>query len=223
MRFLFALLLLTMTSAPLAETQMVRLPDGARLIEANNEIYFYVDGNFYRQGPDGYTRVEPPLGAKVPEVPMGTSFYLDGKDYRRAGNGTFFEFDPKDNQFVVVTPPANWRSYSRNPLESGERIYSRAYPAQRTYPSERTYPPQYETSRAYPPKYESSRNVSQLRHSRGVRRTGRNLGRREVFCQTRAANLVRSTHQLGRASVTSTRAYRRQYLNCMRGYGRRRY
>ncbi|WP_226646954.1 DUF6515 family protein [Microbulbifer variabilis] len=216
MRFLFALLLLTMTSAPLAETQVVRLLDGARLIEANNEIYFYVDGYFYRQGPDGYTRVEPPLGARVPEVPIGTSFYLEGKDYRRAGNGTFFEFDPKDNQFVVVTPPANWRGYNHNTLASEERNYPRAYPQQRTYTS------QYESSRAYPPKYESSRNVSQLRHSRSVRRSGHDTGRREVFCQARAANLVRSMHP-GRASVTSTRAYRRQYLNCMRGYGRRRY
>ncbi|WP_444883606.1 DUF6515 family protein [Microbulbifer sp. PSTR4-B] len=211
MRFLLALLLLTIASAPLAETQVVPLLDGARLIEANNEIYFYADGYFYRQGPDGYTRVEPPLGARVPEVPTGTSFYLGGKDYRRAGNGTFFEFDPKDNQFVVVTPPANWRNYNRNPLAPEVRIYRRAYP------------PNYESTRAYPPKYESSRNVSQLRHSRNVRRPDRNLGRREVFCKARAANLVRSVHRPGRVSVVSTRAYRRQYLNCMRSYGRRRY
>ncbi|GAB2893337.1 DUF6515 family protein [Microbulbifer echini] len=201
MRFVFALLLLTMTSAPLAETQMVRLPDGARLIEANNEIYFYVGGYFYRQGPDGYTRVEPPLGARVPEVPTGTAFYLEGKDYRRAGNGTFFEFDPKDNQFVVVTPPANWRNYNRNPLAPQVKVYPRAYPS----------------------KYESPRRVSQLRSSRPVRRSHRGLGRRELFCKARAESLVRSARQPGRAAVTSSRAYRRQYLNCMRGYERRRY
>ncbi|WP_445365440.1 DUF6515 family protein [Microbulbifer sp. ANSA001] len=198
MRFLFALLLMTITSAPLAETQAERLPDGARLVEANDEIYFYVGGYFYRQGPDGYTRVEPPLGARVPEVPTGTSFFLNGKDYRRAGNGTFFEFDSQDNQFVVVTPPANWRNYNRNPLARQVEIYQRAYP----------------------PKYESPRRVSQLR---SLRSSDRNIGRRELFCKARAANLVRSVHQPGRVSVISSRAYRRQYLNCMRKYGRRRY
>ncbi|BBM00902.1 DUF6515 family protein [Microbulbifer sp. GL-2] len=201
MRFLFALLFLTIASATLAETQVERLPDGARLIEANDEIYFYVGGYFYRQGPDGYTRVEPPLGARVPEVATGTSFFLDGKDYRRAGNGTFFQFDPKDNQYVVVTPPNNWRNYGRNPLAPEVRIYPRAYP----------------------PKYESKRRVSHLRSTGNLRRSDRNRGRRELFCQARAANLVRSVRRAGRVSVVSSRAYRRQYLNCMREYGRRRF
>ncbi|MFA0812292.1 DUF6515 family protein [Microbulbifer epialgicus] len=207
MRFLFALLLLTMTSAPLAETQVERLPDGARLIEANDEIYFYVDGYFYRQGPDGYTRVEPPLGAKVPEVPTGTSFFLEGKDYRVAGNGTFFQFDPKESQYVVVTPPSNWRNYNRNPLAPEVKIYPRAYPSQR----------------AYPPKYESTRRVSQLRGSRYLRRSDQGLGRRELFCQARAANLVRRAHRPGKVAKGNLRAYRRQYRNCLREYRSRRF
>jgi Family of unknown function (DUF6515) len=81
----------------------VSLPIGVQTVFANNTPYYYSDGLYYQQAPNGYQQVYAPVGAIVPALPVGavpivigyaTYFYADGTFYVQEGN-----------QFAVVQPP----------------------------------------------------------------------------------------------------------------------
>ncbi|AWF79714.1 hypothetical protein BTJ40_02100 [Microbulbifer sp. A4B17] len=184
MRPLIVLFLSLFFSVALAQDRVDRLPPGSEPVKVNNQTFFYNNGYFYRKGPDTYTRVEPPLGARVSRVPIGTSIVLGSLRYRLAGNGTFFLLDPKDNKYVVITPPANWQYVNRNPLAPKKKIYPRAYPPRHA-----------------------------LHHSQGKRLSRKD---RELYCEARAANLLRRTERPGQVSRIAMREYRKVYRKCLR-------
>ncbi|WP_444898266.1 DUF6515 family protein [Microbulbifer sp. SSSA005] len=184
MRSLLTLFLIFFCSVSESQVRSDHLPPGAEPIEVNNQTIFYKNGYFYRKGPDAYTRIEPPLGARVSRVPFGTPITLGNKHYMLAGNGTFFLLDPRDNQYVVVTPPPNWQHVNRNPLAPKKKIYPRAYP---------------------------------LRHLRH-RSEGKRVDRKDwgIYCEARAANLLRSTGEPGKTARRAMREYRKVYRKCLR-------
>jgi hypothetical protein len=82
---------------------VVSLPVGVQPVVVNNTPYYYSDGMYYQQAPNGYQEVYPPVGAVVPTLPPGaipivlgyaTYYYADGTFYTQEGS-----------QFAVVQPP----------------------------------------------------------------------------------------------------------------------
>lgn len=79
------------------------LPFGFSTFYIGGVPYYYSDGDYYQQGPSGYTVVDPPDGAATGEIPSGsvpidvggqTWYYLDG---------TFYE--PQGSGYAVAVPP----------------------------------------------------------------------------------------------------------------------
>lgn len=72
------------------------LPFGYSTFYIGGVPYYYSDGDYYQQGPSGYTVVAPPDGAVMGGIPSGsipidvngeTWYYLDGTFYEPQGSG----------------------------------------------------------------------------------------------------------------------------------------
>lgn len=128
-----AALLLIPPAAAWPHDHTYNLPYGAQKIRVQGETYYYSandgGGYFYRRENGSYLRVEPPLGARVNRPPAtGSNFSIGEKRYFLSGTGTFFRYDAHAREFVVVSPPSDWRNHYRGPLAPEKSVYSTAYP-----------------------------------------------------------------------------------------------
>ncbi|WP_323845757.1 DUF6515 family protein [Microbulbifer magnicolonia] len=118
MHYAIALLFSLAVGLTWAQDRVSALPSGASQILVNGETYYYSRGSFYRPSQGGYIRVEAPLGARVPNVPGSSGTFLMGGDrYFVTSRGTFFLYDPRGDDFAVITPPYGWRDYYSAPPE----------------------------------------------------------------------------------------------------------
>ncbi|SEA42030.1 DUF6515 family protein [Microbulbifer marinus] len=115
MHYAIALLLSLAVSLAWAQDRLRSLPSGASQILAGGQTYHYWRGSFYRPSQGGYVRVEPPLGARVPNVPGSSATFKMGGERYFVSRGTFFLYDPRGDDFAVITPPSGWREYYREP------------------------------------------------------------------------------------------------------------
>lgn len=116
MRYAIALLLSLAVPLAWAQERPGAPPSGASQILVRGETYYYSGGVFYRPGDSGYRRVEPPVGARVPDVPGDSgSFTMGGERYVVTPDGAFFRYDPRGDDYAVVSPPPGWRDYYRGP------------------------------------------------------------------------------------------------------------
>jgi hypothetical protein len=79
------------------------LPVGCFSLIVGGSPFYYFDGVYYQQAPDGYQEVYPPVGGAVPELPDGT-IEIDAGDqaYFYAG-GAFYV--AQDGGYVIAPPP----------------------------------------------------------------------------------------------------------------------
>lgn len=82
------------------------LPAGYIALTVAGLSYFYYDGLFYQ--PDGprYVVVNPPLGAVVYRLPYGYHTYWFGPRVYYFAGGTYYQWAPNQNGYVVVPQPA---------------------------------------------------------------------------------------------------------------------
>jgi len=84
---------------------VVNLPsEHARVIVGGRE-YFYARGMFYRSGPHGYILTRGPIGARVRVLPPGYITLQIGGGTFFSFYGTYYRFDPRLREYVVVEPP----------------------------------------------------------------------------------------------------------------------
>jgi hypothetical protein len=107
------------------EITVVKPPaDRTRLVVGGRE-YLYARGVFYRSGPAGFLAVRGPLGARIRVLPPGyVTLHFGGVPYFLY-YGTYYQFDPAQKVYVVVTAPqgaAPPSMFDRVDLVTGETI-----------------------------------------------------------------------------------------------------
>ena len=83
---------------------VVSLPIGYNTVFVNNSPYYYSDGLYYQQAPNGYQEVYAPVGAVVPALPPGAIPIVVGYATYYYADGTFYV--QEGGQFAVIQPPA---------------------------------------------------------------------------------------------------------------------
>ncbi|MBU9888994.1 MAG: hypothetical protein KTQ49_03890 [Candidatus Omnitrophica bacterium] len=79
------------------------LPRGYLTLKIANEVFYYLDGMYYRYTPAGYVVVTAPRGAMVPVLPpYYRQIPYEGKTYVYY-NSTYYVQEPAG--YTVVTPP----------------------------------------------------------------------------------------------------------------------
>jgi hypothetical protein len=83
-----------------------RVPDGSEAIRVGRDPYHYHSGVFYRPGAPGvYVVVRAPLGARVQHLPFGyVTFFVGTRQYFYA-NFTYYLWDTRARDYVVVAAP----------------------------------------------------------------------------------------------------------------------
>jgi hypothetical protein len=106
------------------------LPNVHETIRVGRTYYHYHDGVFYRPlGPDRFVVVGAPIGARVRVLPFGyVSFFIGPRRYFYA-NYTYYWWDPRVEQYVVVAEPEGAEKAVATATESGAGDVI-AYPAQ---------------------------------------------------------------------------------------------
>ncbi len=82
------------------------LPKRHKVVRYAGARYFLVDGDFYRAARGGYVMTQAPVGARVKVLPRDAQrMTIRGRTYARL-EGTWFRFDPRRRDFVIVARPA---------------------------------------------------------------------------------------------------------------------
>jgi hypothetical protein len=82
------------------------LPGGHETVRVGRANYHYRDGVFYRPfGPDRFVVVGAPIGARIRVLPFGyVSFFIGPRRYFYS-NYTYYWWDPRASEYVVVEEP----------------------------------------------------------------------------------------------------------------------
>jgi len=97
------------------------LPGGHETVRVGRSFYHYHDGVFYRPfGPDRFVVVGAPLGARVRVLPFGyVSFFIGPRRYFYS-NYTYYGWDPRASEYVVVDEPPGADKAVETASESGD-------------------------------------------------------------------------------------------------------
>jgi hypothetical protein len=80
------------------------LPTGFISLQIGGAPYYYYDGIYYQQAPNGYQEVYPPVGAAIPQPPEGSVMVeAGGQAYYYAGGG--FYLQQSDGTFRIAPTP----------------------------------------------------------------------------------------------------------------------
>lgn len=83
------------------------LPEGYRPYFWGGHPYYFYGGVWYAPGPIGFLVVRPPVGVVISVLPpYYTTVWLAGVPYYYA-NDVYYSWDPAQNGYIVVAPPAN--------------------------------------------------------------------------------------------------------------------
>jgi hypothetical protein len=96
------------------------LPGGHETVRVGRSFYHYHDGVWYRPyGPDRFVVVGAPIGAHIRTLPFGyVSFYIGPRRYFYS-NYTYYGWDPRISEYVVVDEPAGAEKAVGTATESG--------------------------------------------------------------------------------------------------------
>ncbi|HVY63817.1 MAG TPA: DUF6515 family protein [Gammaproteobacteria bacterium] len=96
------------------------LPGGHETVRVGRTYYHYRDGVFYRPfGPDRFVVVGAPIGARIRVLPFGAvSFYIGPRRYFYA-NYTYYWWDPRVSEYVVVSEPPGAEKAVADASEAG--------------------------------------------------------------------------------------------------------
>lgn len=82
------------------------LPERAENIHVGRDDYRYYSGVFYRPQRSGtYIVVRAPYGARVRHLPIGYVSFLLGSQLYFYANFTYYLWDPRATEYIVVAPP----------------------------------------------------------------------------------------------------------------------
>ena len=85
--------------------QIKALPAGHRRVAVRGSAFYYYGGVFYRPQGSAYIVVSAPIGARVGSLPAGfVSFSIGTRRYYNL-NATYYLYEPKTQEYVVVAEP----------------------------------------------------------------------------------------------------------------------
>lgn len=100
-------------------TEVRVLPGGHETFRVGRSYYHYHDGVFYRPYGDRFVVVGAPIGARIRTLPFGyVSFNLGPRRYFYA-NYTYYWWDPRVSEYVVVDEPPGADKAVATATESG--------------------------------------------------------------------------------------------------------
>ena len=85
---------------------VVNPPSERTRVVVGSHEYHYAHGVFYRVGPKGYVAIRGPIGARIRTLPVGYVNIVIGGAPFFFYYGTYYQFDPVANEYVVVSPPS---------------------------------------------------------------------------------------------------------------------
>jgi len=94
------------------------LPEGYRPYFFHDHPYYFHGGVWYAPGASGFVVVRPPIGVVISVLPpYYSTIWVGGAPYYYA-NDVYYTWDPKQNGYVVVDPPANAENPSAPPASA---------------------------------------------------------------------------------------------------------
>jgi len=91
------------------------LPEGYRPYFFHDHPYYFHGGVWYAPGAGGFVVVRPPIGVVISVLPpYYSTIWVGGVPYYYA-NDVYYTWDPNQNGYVVVDPPANAQNPSAPP------------------------------------------------------------------------------------------------------------
>jgi hypothetical protein len=98
------------------------LPDGYRPYFYHDHPYYFHEGVWYAPGAGGFVVVRPPIGVEISVLPpYFSTIWVGGTPYYYA-NDVYYTWDPEQNGYVVVAPPANADSPSAPPARAADDL-----------------------------------------------------------------------------------------------------
>ena len=98
------------------------LPEGYRPYFYGGRSFYFSAGIWYAPGPAGFVVVRPPVGVVISALPpYYSTVWIGGLPYYYA-NDVYYTWDPAQNGYVVVDPPANADQPSAPPVAAHEDL-----------------------------------------------------------------------------------------------------
>ncbi len=97
-----------------APERMLRMPPNHTRVYVGGRPYFFHNGYFYRGWRGRYVMFHPPFGARLPFLPYGFWSFRVGPALYFYGGGTYFQYLPNENVYVVVPKPDQAPAQSGN-------------------------------------------------------------------------------------------------------------
>jgi len=98
------------------------LPEGYRPYFYGGHPYYFYGGVWYAPGPGGFLVVGAPIGVVISVLPpYYSTVWIGGAPYYYA-NDVYYSWDPAQNGYVVVNPPANADAPSAPPAGAPDNL-----------------------------------------------------------------------------------------------------